>query len=304
MALTPSSNHLDLNINDLSSLDGLRASAQKDEKAALEKVAKQFEGIFTQMLFKSMRQANTAFETDSPFNNRHTKFYQDMQDQQMSLELSQTGSLGLADLIVQQLMPEKSNVVPASVVRAGGDLHSQRVASSQGINMAAEASPKALNSDKITSPQSFVNTLLPMAKKAAKLLGVEPAVLLAQSALETGWGKKILRHADGSSSHNLFNIKSSKSWQGDKVLVDTLEYKAGIAKKEKAHFRSYEDYEKSFIDYVKLIGSSRRYQDAVKQASNSASFLQELQQAGYATDPQYANKVLRVLGSVADMMNK
>ena len=310
-----------LNYNDLKSLDNLRALAQKDEKAALKDVAKQFEGIFTQMLFESMRKANSAFETDSPFNNRHTKFYQDMQDQQMSLELSKTGSLGLADLIVQQLLPEQSTVLPASVVRSGADPFASRQGQASAAGTAKlnnSLPPKIKNefavkkvelvektkSDKISSPQSFVEQLLPLAKKASKLLGVDPAVLLAQSALETGWGKKVLQHLDGSSSHNLFNIKAGSSWRGDKVAVNTLEYKEGIASQQKADFRSYNDYEKSFDDYVHLLTSSKRYEHAVAKTSDPASFLQELQQAGYATDPEYANKVVRVLGKVADMINK
>jgi len=302
VALTPLSSSSNLNVNDLTSLDSLRISAQKDEKAALKEVAKQFEGIFTQMLFKSMRQANAAFETDSPFNNRHTKFYQNMQDQQMSLDLSQTGSLGLADLIVQQLMPNESKVTPASVARQGGDPF--MILAKSKVNALDTQSTVLTESDKLSTPQSFVEKLLPWAKDAAKLLGVDPAVLLAQSALETGWGKKVLKHQDGSTSHNLFNIKTNGAWQGDKVVVNTLEYKDGIAYQEKADFRSYEDYEKSFTDYVNLLTSSKRYQEAIKQVSNPASFLQELQQAGYATDPEYANKVVRVLAKVADMINK
>lgn len=303
-----------INYNDLQSLDTLRASAQKDDKAALKEVAQQFEGIFTQMLFKSMRQANAAFETDSPFNNKQTKYYQDMQDNQMSAELSQNGSLGLADLIVQQLSPSDSKNSSAGFIRS--DQLKNRLINTSALTASSSVNKIATNvadTQKISSlsepaefqnQQSFVDALMPMAKKAAKLLGLEPAVLLAQSALETGWGKKVLTNTDGSSSHNLFNIKTGSQWEGDKVAVETTEYKEGVALRQKADFRSYQDYKKSFNDYVDLLNSSSRYKKAIDKSSDSAGFLQELQKAGYATDPKYADKVFKVFEQITDMASK
>ncbi|NKF50207.1 flagellar assembly peptidoglycan hydrolase FlgJ [Shewanella sp. WXL01] len=367
---------------DLGGLDSLRAQAQKDEKGALTAAAKQFEGIFIQMLMKSMRDANSAFKADSPFNSQTTEFFEQMRDQQMSVDLSSKGMLGLAELMVQQLDPASSNVKPASVLRNGTDsdvtgLATQAVDYSRNklrINTAqpaqadidnlqntglsssfqagiAGAQAAGFNPDEefnaqqqmqsilqgnigasqalatnyssamnagfggklqsgkslpnssssmqgFDTPEQFVSTLYPYAKKAAQSLGTTPEVLIAQSALETGWGQKVIKGADGAPSNNLFNIKADKRWQGDKAQVSTLEYEQGVAVKQKADFRVYDSIEHSFNDFVEFISGSERYQQATNVAAKPEQFIKELQQAGYATDPQYANKVIRVMQSV------
>ncbi|MEX6503082.1 flagellar assembly peptidoglycan hydrolase FlgJ [Pseudomonas zhanjiangensis] len=145
-----------------------------------------------------------------------------------------------------------------------------------------------------SSPQEFVAAMLPMAEKAAEKIGVEARYLVAQAALETGWGKSIIRQKDGSSSHNLFGIKTHNSWQGDSARVQTTEYKGGQAVKEAASFRAYDSYAQSFEDYVSFLQSNGRYQGALKSTDNPERFVRELQQAGYATDPQYARKVSQI----------
>ncbi|MCE2595603.1 flagellar assembly peptidoglycan hydrolase FlgJ [Motilimonas cestriensis] len=330
---------------DVQSLNSLREAAQKDEKGALSEVAKQFEAMFTGMLIKSMRQANEAFETDSPFNNRHTKFYQQMQDQQLSLELSQSGTMGLAEVLTRQLdptyghtqreegeplnmpgrqtfatvMPDSNpeafsvparrsvsnhgpqqlsspSVLPASqqTDAPAGSSRALELALSEADLLKIEAS-KAV---KFEDPESFVQSLLPFAKKAAQALGVSPTILVAQAALETGWGKKVIQTMNNDSSFNLFNIKADRRWEGSHTNKDTLEYYDGIAVKERAKFRVYQDFEQSFSDYVQFLQQNPRYQHALKTTDDPERFMRQLQKAGYATDPRYADKVMSVLKRV------
>jgi len=144
------------------------------------------------------------------------------------------------------------------------------------------------------SADEFIATMLPMAKEAAAKIGVDPSYLVAQAALETGWGKSIIRDSDGSSSHNLFGIKAAGGWQGDSARALTTEYKSGQAVKEAAKFRSYDSFQDSFNDYVSFLQNNDRYDDALDATANPKQFVRELQQAGYATDPQYANKVAQI----------
>jgi flagellar protein FlgJ len=146
----------------------------------------------------------------------------------------------------------------------------------------------------ISSAQDFVRHLHPIAEQAARELGVEPKVLLAQAALETNWGRSLIKNGDGESSFNLFNIKAGKAWQGEQVPVKALEFERGVGRKTDARFRAYESFEESFQDYVRLIKSNPRYGDALKQADSPERYLRGLQQAGYATDPKYAEKIIRI----------
>jgi len=147
------------------------------------------------------------------------------------------------------------------------------------------------------SPRDFVHSLYPIAEEVAGELGVDPRLLLAQSALETGWGRKLISRADGSSSHNLFGIKADARWDGERAIVSTLEYRDGVARLEKASFRSYDSFEESFRDYVKFLQENPRYQQALSASHNPETFAQRLQDAGYATDPVYAKKISRVMNS-------
>ncbi|MGZ4959903.1 MAG: flagellar assembly peptidoglycan hydrolase FlgJ [Methylomonas sp.] len=149
----------------------------------------------------------------------------------------------------------------------------------------------------IPSKQEFMNQMLPHAQQAATALGVDANLLLAQAALETGWGQSVIKNSQGDSSYNLFNIKANKAWQGKQAKVMTLEYDGGVARKEMAGFRSYDSYKDSFDDYVNLIKSNPRYSEALKKAGNPAQYMHELQQAGYATDPRYAEKVMSIYNS-------
>jgi peptidoglycan hydrolase FlgJ len=147
------------------------------------------------------------------------------------------------------------------------------------------------------TPGEFIQKLMPAAKQAAQKLGLEPLALLAQAALETGWGQRTFKTAEGNNSFNFFGIKAHNSWQGEVAVVDTLEYRQGVAQKEKAKFRAYESPEQSLGDYVDFIKSNPRYQQAVSMADNPKAYFQQLQAAGYATDPNYAQKILSVFNS-------
>lgn len=146
-----------------------------------------------------------------------------------------------------------------------------------------------------SDPVAFIQSLLPAAQKAAANLGLEPLALIAQAALETGWGQRMFKSSNGQNSNNLFGIKAQANWQGQVAVVDTLEYREGVAQKEKARFRAYDSAEQSLHDYVDLIQSNPRYQAALSVASDTKAYFQRLQAAGYATDPNYAQKILSVL---------
>ena len=268
-----------VNYHDLTSLAQLKHSKGGNDDAALKQAAKQFESIFMGMLLSSMRKANEVFEDDGVLNSNATKFYQDMYDKQLSTELSEKGSLGLADLLVQQLRPTKGKTTPASMLKL--------------------PTATATETDDWTfdSPGEFIEKLMPAAKQAAQKLGLEPLALLAQAALETGWGQRTFKTAEGNNSFNFFGIKAHNSWQGDVAVVDTLEYRQGVAQKEKAKFRAYESPEQSLGDYVDFIKSNPRYQQAIAVADNPKAYFQQLQAAGYATDPNYAQKILSVFNS-------
>ena len=294
-------------IHDIGSLDRLRQQAvngeEGSEKEALTAAAKQFEAIFTSMLFKSMRDANSSFKSDM-LNSQNEQFYRQMQDDQMASELSANGSLGLADMIVAQLSAGQSSDVTEDKVRSEGfDTSLQRPQFSGRSDertseiQSASAAKQPVSFD---SPESFVASMKPYAEKAASALGVDSSLLLAQAALETGWGSKMVKNSLGN-SNNLFNIKADRSWKGDKVATQTLEFHGKTAVKESASFRSYSSFEDSFNDYVKFLNENPRYETALQHQGNSENFIKGIHQAGYATDPNYADKVLRVKAKIDEM---
>lgn len=143
------------------------------------------------------------------------------------------------------------------------------------------------------SPEAFVARIWPHAQRAASELGVDPRALVAQAALETGWGKRLPNHADGSSANNLFGIKAS-GWKGRAVTAGTHEYVAGVRRNENASFRAYDSIGESFNDYVRLLKNNNRYAGALAAGTDVAGFARGLQRGGYATDPQYANKIAAI----------
>ncbi|ROO76410.1 flagellar protein FlgJ [Vibrio crassostreae] len=294
-------------IHDIGSLDRLRQQAvngeEGSEKEALTAAAKQFESIFTSMLFKSMRDANSSFKSDM-LNSQNEQFYRQMQDEQMASELSASGSLGLADMIVAQLSAGQASDATEDKVRSEGfDTSLQRPqysGRSEGRASEVQSAQAAKQPVSFDSPESFVTSMKPYAEKAASALGVDSSLLLAQAALETGWGSKMVKNSLGN-SNNLFNIKADRSWKGDKVATQTLEFHGKTAVKESASFRSYSNFEDSFNDYVKFLNENPRYETALQHQGNSENFIKGIHQAGYATDPNYADKVLRVKAKIDEM---
>lgn len=266
-------------IHDIGSLDRLRQQAvngeEGSEQEALKAAAKQFESIFTSMLFKSMRDANSSFKSDM-LNSQNEQFYRQMLDDQMSSELSASGSLGLADMIVAQLSAGQGSDQQESKVRQEGfdpalerPKYSKKVDRADRQESVAKVAAQPVSFD---SPESFVASMSPYAEKAARALGVDSSLLLAQAALETGWGSKMVKNSLGN-SNNLFNIKADRSWKGDKVATQTLEFHGKTAVKEQASFRSYANFEESFNDYVKFLNENPRYQTALQHQAAQKTLL-------------------------------
>ena len=277
---------------DPGALTSLKNDAKAQDPAALKEVAKQFESLFTQMLLKSMREANKTFnEGESLFGSEQGDFYQDMFDDQLAVQLSQGKGLGLADLLVQQLAGTGYGRQVTS------DSNSEAAAKTSAASSASAAEPIA------ASREDFVRKMLPHAEQAARELGVDPHALLAQAALETGWGKSVPSGAAGASSFNLFGIKAGSQWSGATVNVPTLEFEEGVAVRKVERFRAYESPADSFRDYARLIRSNPRYGDVLDTGTNVAGFASALQQGGYATDPQYASKIVAVANEVQRLTN-
>ncbi|MBL4830776.1 MAG: flagellar assembly peptidoglycan hydrolase FlgJ [Aliivibrio sp.] len=301
-------------IHDLGSLDRLRQDAvgndEISKKKALRSAAEQFEAIFTQMLFKSMRSANSVFESDL-MSSDNQKFFEQMHDEQMSSELSKSGSLGLADMIVAQLgSHQNGDEAQSRVAMRNAALDTSLrlpVDQEMALKIADDAVKEMDNVEQapapttFSSPKEFVMSMKPYADSAAKALGVEPSLLLAQAALETGWGKKVIKNSVDH-SYNLFNIKADRSWQGEKVSKQTLEVYNNIPVKENAAFRSYDNYQASFNDFVSFLNNNPRYDNALSGSNSSESFIRGIHKAGYATDPNYSDKVLNVMKQVDSLL--
>jgi flagellar protein FlgJ len=328
------------NYHDLSGLQQLKTTVTKDpeNKEALKQAAQHFESIFIGMMLKSMREANAVFEKDNPMHSNTTKFFRDMYDQQLATDMATNGSMGLADVIVDQLSHDNSQYVSASVLRNDADLERQQYAlkalsKASSAEVEPSVAPASTVSDQIKqsvdtpfsqlgldkpensensavnvfiSPllapefeesDDFVVTMWDYAKQAAAKIGVNPAVMIAQSALETGWGKHIIKDQKGQSSFNLFNIKAHRDWDGDKTSKSTIEFEQGVAVRKVEPFRMYNNFTEAFDDFVHFLKSNGRYEEALDKAHDSEQFLQNLQEAGYATDPNYAEKILSILKS-------
>ncbi|MDB5995754.1 MAG: flgJ [Pseudomonas sp.] len=203
-------------------------------------------------------------------------------------------------------LPERATTTGTGPLYNGDWLTKLEASTGAGMQVYGRAMaqiPLAPAKKAFSSADEFVNTMLPMAKEAADRIGVDPRYLVAQAALETGWGKSVMRAQDGSSSHNLFGIKAGSSWQGNSARAITSEFRNGAMVKETAEFRSYDSYKDSFHDLVTLLQTNNRYQDVVKSADNPEQFVRELQKAGYATDPDYASKISQIAKQMTSYQN-
>lgn len=204
---------------------------------------------------------------------------------------------------VAQAAPLRNSAAADNVVNSTARTFAVPSGRMQVYGRALAQPPLAPVKKAFSSQDEFVATMLPMAKAAAARIGVDPKYLVAQAALETGWGKSVMRAEDGSSSHNLFGIKAGQSWQGGQARAITSEFRDGAMVKETAQFRSYASYQDSFHDLVTLLQSNDRYKDVVKSADNPEQFVRELQKAGYATDPAYASKISQIAKTMNSYQN-
>jgi len=280
---------------DLASLDPIRAAARRNDPEALRAVARQFEGLFLQMMLKSMRDASFG---NPLFKSNGLSTYQDLYDKQLSVDLSAQGKLGLADVLVQQmrgqygaLLPDDKEKPPVVDKAYLFERRSPAPVREDTRNLPA---PGSAEETEFKTPEDFIQTLMPHARRAAADLGVDPKMLLAQAALETGWGSALIRHPDGSNSFNLFGIKADAHWQGPQVEVMTREFISGRPYQVNSAFRAYASYADSFKDYVQFLRSGTRYRAALKGAGDGEAYMQRLQASGYATDPHYADKVIAI----------
>lgn len=277
---------------DTQSLELLRVQARQSPDQALKAAAQQFESVFLNMMLKSMREATPQ---DDLFGSEQTRMFTGMLDQQLAQSMSNRG-IGLADIMVRQLRGQTTENPPQILDPL---LHSPRplatLSSISGSQSLTNVSPSA---NKVTIQQNFVNRMLPHATQASQTTGVPPQLILGQAALESGWGKREIRMADGSNSYNLFGIKAHANWNGKIAEVLTTEYTNSVAHQQVEKFRAYTSYAEAFQDYANMISRNPRYADVLQQGGNAAGMAQAIQKAGYATDPKYADKLARVMDMI------
>lgn len=274
-------------IFDTGALTELKRAAGERTPEALKAVAQQFEALFLQLVLKQMR------ESVSPgggFDGEQAGFYRGLADQQLALNLSRHGGIGLAAALERQLGAGMSGAPAAT------DPHiTLPVLPQQAAKPAAAAAKSTAGLAGGSDPaEGFVARVWRHAEGAAEALGVPTRFVVGHAALETGWGRGELRHADGRSAHNPFNVKATADWRGDVVESSTIEYVDGRAERRVERFRAYPSYAEAFRDYARLLGSTGRYAEVPGQAS-AEGFAGALARAGYATDPRYAAKLSRVI---------
>lgn len=299
MSLPSGSNTLASVYTDFQGLNGLRAAAHAHRPAAKVEAAKQFEALFIDMMLKAMREATPK---NSLFGSSQQRLYQGLYDHQLALNMAQgQGVGGLLPMIEKALGASRANpaTTPAATAQAAIAPRAMRGPVGAPVQPTRAGSPAGEAAWPPASPEQFVQAVLPYAKAAARKIGVAPAVLIAQAALESGWGQHVPAGPNGASSNNLLGIKTGGGWSGAKVSVPTLEYRDGVARRSQASFRAYPSIAACFANYAQLITGHPRYQQAVAQGGDPAAYLDGLQKAGYATDPAYAAKVKAVLNSGA-----
>ena len=328
---------------DMNQFSDLKLSARNKEADAAKAAAQQFEGLFIQMMLKTMRAAAVM---DDSQHSSNMDFYNDMHDKQISLMMAKRGGIGIANMMQHQLgdfgddgqttaalegkdlpayrlpgstttqlpIPAMNYIAqnPAVKTHELATLQPHKSESGSKPELGAQVeqvvvtkmteSPKPGLTSQTFEPfygwsnaSTFVNDLWPHAEKAAAKLGVSARVLVAQSALETGWGQHAMKKTDGSVAFNLFGIKAKADWAGQSVQHNTLEFRNGAMQQESAHFRAYDSVSDSLDGYVSFVQSSPRYAEALQHRGSDAHYIKNLHRAGYATDPNYADKVLNII---------
>ncbi len=310
--------------NDFQGLSKLRSEAKVRSPEATREAARQFEALFVQMMLKSMRDANAVLGEE-----RDTT-YEEMFDKQISMEMTKGKGLGMADMMLRQLggaepaapaTPEPLALLLQRIPAVGraslptlpeGMAPELTMPDSSNLQLPIPVLPsQPLPAQPITSAstsrsdfrpgsrEDFVREIWPLAVRAGEKLGVSPKAIVAQAALETGWGSRQIRDDAGVSGNNLFGIKADSRWTGERVTVTTLEYEGGLPKPQRAPFRAYPDLASGFEDYVRFLQTNPRYSDALRAGGNAEAYAERLQSAGYATDPRYAEKIRSIIGSPA-----
>ncbi|MFT4059773.1 MAG: flagellar assembly peptidoglycan hydrolase FlgJ [Legionella sp.] len=272
--------------SDFNGLADLKSRAINDAKGTAPEVAKQFEAIFLQSMLKSMRMGVHFLDESSPFRGRDRETFQEMLDAQYASSIAESKGIGLADILTNPLESTQKTQLSAP----SQSFISIPVAQAAAINQIKQSDANPTES----VVDDFVKSIWPKAKEAASIIGLDPKLLIAQAALETGWGKFVAKDRDGNSSNNLFNIKKGDNNTYGVIDVKTTEYIADTPIKITDSFRKYPTVEHSFDDYVSLIKGSERYQGALASAGNSDNYVNELYKAGYATDPEYGAKILAI----------
>ena len=269
---------------DARGLDRLKLQSRERPDEALRTAAKQFEAVFMNTLLKSMRDA---LPSADPLSSNDSKLYKGMLDQEFANRFADRG-IGIADVLVRQLnnlnrgrVNEFSNGKPPETLTEIGT---------------ATGEPKVAVPNVARAPlHGFVRRLMPEARATERETGVPAEFMLGQAALESAWGQREIRRPDGSTTHNLFGIKADRNWKGATVEINTTEYIDGVARGVVSKFRAYASYAEAFQDYGKLVANNPRYGTAMKRTDSAEGFAKGLQQGGYATDPQYAEKLTRVI---------
>lgn len=288
--------------NIYSDLNGLAAPKQDPHSPqALRAVAQQVDALFLQMMLKSMRDASAATgESDS----NEMGMYQDMFDKQIALNLSQHQNLGLGALLTRQLgganppagAPAAAGTpAAASAPGATAPVRSQMPALRPAA--AAPAGAPVASTSIAQTAGEFVSRVLPSIRAAAQALGLDPLGMLAQAALETGWGRRMARNPDGTPSLNLFGVKADEKWSGARATASTVEVVDGVVTPRHAVFRAYASIEDSVSDFAHLLRNSPHYRLAVAAGGDAQSFVNHMGRSGYATDPRYADKLNDILHS-------
>ncbi|MGZ8341385.1 MAG: flagellar assembly peptidoglycan hydrolase FlgJ [Telluria sp.] len=311
---------------DTQGLGQLRQAARAGAPEALKTAATQFEAMFINMMMKSARDATPQ---EGMFDNQQTKTFTTMLDQQLSQNLAKRG-VGLADVLIRQLSAQQVNAqalaiggldgqgagTPAQGIDSAALLHKgAALAPAAGAHAAygaaaqpargdhaafvsaVAATPGVTASGRTQAPhvRNFQDKLAAHADAASRATGIPAKFMLGQAALESGWGKREIKNADGGTSHNLFGIKAGPGWKGKVATAVTTEYVNGVAQTRVEKFRAYDSYADSFKDYARLITTNPRYEKVLANAQDATGFARGLQRAGYATDPMYAAKLERVI---------
>lgn len=271
---------------DIAGLDRLKAAAASDPSGNLQRVADDFSSLFIYQMLQSMQ--NAGFQS-AVVNSRGTRLYQSLLDQQISQNAAGHG-MGLAAMLVSALRSRESAL-------ANPGTKPTNPAGPRGASVPPDPEPP---DTRLGTISAFVRRFGSEAESVAKRIGVSAKLVLAQAALETGWGAHPSGGAGGT-GHNLFGIKAGADWSGPSATETTAEDVNGDAISTTAAFRAYASDAQSFNDYAHLIGTDPRYA-AVRAAATPEQAAWALQYAGYATDPAYASKLIGIMREIGNLM--